>query len=154
MTSWQIISQSYARYVGIPQFCLGMLGNLMNIWIFAGEPAYRKVPCAFYLLMASIVGSILLLGGQISRFLILGFNDDLTRTSILWCKTRQFLISVISAVGMTFQCLATIDQYLVTSRSVRLRQLSNIKLAYCIAISITIIWILQGIPFLIFNEIK
>lgn len=83
MTSLSIISQSYARYVGIPQFCLGILGNLMNIWIFAGELKYRKVPCTFYLLMASITGSIQIMSGQIPRFLILGFNDDLTRTSLI-----------------------------------------------------------------------
>ena len=122
MTSWSFISQSYARYVGIPQFCLSIVGNSLNIWIFAGDRTYRKTPCSFYLLMASIAGLIQIMSGQIPRFLILGFNNDLTRTSLIWYKCRQFLIATFGGVATTYQCLAAIDQYLATSRTVRVRQ--------------------------------
>ncbi|UJR33948.1 hypothetical protein I4U23_021366 [Adineta vaga] len=154
MTSWSIISQSYARYVGIPQFCLSILGNVFNIWIFGNESTSRKTPSTFYLLMASITGLIQIMSGQIPRFLILGFNDDLTRTSLIWCKCRQFLIATFGGIGMTFQCLATIDQFLITSRNVRIRQLSSIKWAYRISVGAIIIWVLQGIPFIVFNQIQ
>ncbi|CAF0854556.1 unnamed protein product [Adineta steineri] len=154
MTSWSLISQSYARYVGIPQFCLGILGNLLNVWIFSRESTYRKVPSTFYLLMASAAGIVQIMSGQIPRFLILGFNNDLTRTSLVWCKCRQFLIATFGGIGMTFQCLSVIDQFLVTSRHVRIRQFSNIKSAHHIVVGVIIVWVLQGIPFLVFNQIQ
>ncbi|CAF1084383.1 unnamed protein product [Adineta ricciae] len=154
MASWAAISQSYARYVGIPQFCLGILGNLMNIWIFIHELAHRRTPCTLYLLMASATGLIQLMSGQIPRFLILGFNDDLTRVSLVWCKCRQFLIATFGGIALTFQCLATIDQFLVTSRSAHIRQFSQIKWAYRISIGVFAVWISQGIPFLVFNQIQ
>ncbi len=154
MVNWTLISQIYARYVGVPQFCLGMLGNFLNIWIFASDPSYRTTPCSFYLLMASATGSVQLMSGQLQRFLVLGFSIDLTLRSLFWCKLRELLINSFGSIGITFECLATIDQFFVTSRSARLRQLSNIKWAYRIAAGVIIVWIALDIPFFIYTGIQ
>ena len=51
---------------------------------------------------------------------------------------------------MTCLCLATIDQYFATCSRPRWQQWSNIKLAHRLSNIIVIIWILHGIPYLIF----
>ncbi|CAF4993930.1 unnamed protein product [Rotaria socialis] len=41
-------------------------------------------------------------------------------------------------------CMATIDQFFITSQNARIRQLSSIKNAYRVCLSFAIIWWLQG----------
>ncbi|CAF0978937.1 unnamed protein product [Adineta ricciae] len=49
--------------------------------------------------------------------------------------------------------MATVDQFLITSKNVRLRQYSNIKQMRLIACAMIILWCLHGIPFVLYYDI-
>ncbi|CAF2374495.1 unnamed protein product [Rotaria sp. Silwood2] len=154
MTSWRYIAALYARFFGIPLLSLGIVGDILNIYIFSTVSMYRQTASTFYLLCAVIANFIHLTCAMSTRILIVGFDSDLTRSSLLWCKIRQFIVATYAPLGLTFGSLATFDQFLVTSRNARFRQFSNIKNAHRITIVIIIIWHAHSIPFLIYNQIR
>ncbi|CAF1569647.1 unnamed protein product [Adineta ricciae] len=49
--------------------------------------------------------------------------------------------------------MATVDQFLITSKNVRLRQHSNIKQMRLVACAMIILWCLHGIPFFLYYDI-
>lgn len=154
MFDWFYFSQMFARCVGIPLFFFGVFGNFLTIYIFLIVRSYRQTSCTIYLLAATMAGTMQLLGAIISRILIMGFSYDLTRTSLIWCKCRHFIIATYVPLQLTYECWAIIDQFFATSRNARWRQLSNIKWTRRMAVATAVVWHLHSIPFLIFNEIR
>ncbi len=148
------ISQQLTIYCGFIFLIAGLFGNSMNIFIFSSVKTYRRTPCTFYCLVGSIFNNLYILINLTSRIASVGYGFDLTTTSISWCKARQFFILTLSMITFTCACLAIIDQFLVTSKEVHLRQYSNIKLAHRIIFFVIIIWSIHGIPSLLFFNIK
>ena len=74
--------------------------------------------------------------------------------SFFYCKCQAFLIQIFIATSLTGLCLATIDQFFVTSQSAYLRRFSNIKWAHRIVLIVIIVCCLHGIPFLLFYNIS
>jgi len=81
------------------------------------------------------------------------FSIDLTQTSIIWCKIRQFTISVFPLISLSCSSMATIDQYLSTSPHVRIRQLSQIKSCHRLSLMIISVCFLYGILPIVYYEI-
>jgi hypothetical protein len=108
---------------------------------------------SFYFLAGSICNGIYIVFILITRILSVGFGIDLTIMSIILCKMRQFLITTQSLISVICSCLATIDQFLVTSRGVSLRRCSKIEYAHRIIFIMIIIWCLHGIPFFVYVNI-
>jgi hypothetical protein len=81
-----------------------------------------------------------------------GFGTDWGATSFFFCKIRLGSFHTFTLCSMTCLCLAIIDQYFATSSRLRWQQWSNIKLAYRLTAIFCVIWILHGIPYLIFNN--
>ncbi|CAF1339837.1 unnamed protein product [Adineta ricciae] len=154
MMSLSYINQQLTIYLGIFLLIIGVIGNGLNILIFSSTSAYRRTPCAFYFL-ANSVDNILFIGiNLISRVVSIGFNFDLTQTSVHWCRARQYFIAVFGLFSFTCACLTSIDQFLVTSRKASLRRLSNIKWTHRIVFILIIICCLHGIPRLVFFAIS
>jgi hypothetical protein len=147
------IGQQITIYVGFILLFAGVFGNSMNILIFSSVQTYRRTPCSFYFLIASIFNNLYILINLTTRIIDAGFGIDLTSMSAIWCKARDFFILTLSMITFTCSCLATIDQFLVTSRNVNVRQYSNIKWAHRITAVVIIVWILHGIPCLFFFNI-
>jgi hypothetical protein len=154
MFDWIFLSQMFARCVGIPLFIFGVIGNILNIAIFVTVHTYRDTPCTFYLMASSVAGTMQLLGAIISRIVIMGFGYDHTGTSLIWCKCRQFIIATYVPLQLTYEAWAIIDQFLVTSRSARLRQFSSIRLTHWSVGITALVWHLHSVPFLFYNEIR
>ncbi|CAF0838930.1 unnamed protein product [Adineta steineri] len=106
------------------------------------------------MLISAIGDCVQLLNATLARVLAAGFDIDLTRTSSVLCKLRQYSYGGTVGVVLTCDWLSVIDQYLVTSRSARLRQLSTMKLAYRVSFGVIVFWALHSIPFLIFTSIR
>jgi len=87
------VIQQYTLYVGYFLFITGILGNIMNIYILSAVSSYRTTPSTFYFLIASIYDIITILIGLLSRILETGYKLDLSNSSIIWCKTRQYFIT-------------------------------------------------------------
>ncbi|CAF1026932.1 unnamed protein product [Adineta steineri] len=154
MVSLTYIGNQFTIYGGYLILLTGILGNGINILIFLSKNTYRTTPCTFYFLIASIHNIIYITLSIITRTMSIGYGIDPTRTSVIWCKIRQFLIVTVSLIALTCSCLATIDQFLVTSRSVNYRRCSNIKWAHQIVLIVIIIWCLHGIPVVLFRNIS
>jgi hypothetical protein len=148
------IGQQLTVYGGLCLLLIGILGNGINIFIFSSIRTYRTTPCTFYFLIASIFNIVYITINLISRIVSVGFGIDLTRTSISWCKARNFFLLTLSLITLTCSCLATIDQFLAASRNVHLRHFSRIKLAHQIVFVMIIVWCLHEIPPLLFYHIS
>jgi len=125
----------------------------MNIYILSSIRIYRRTPCSFYFLVGSIVNTLYILINLTSRILNGFYGVDLTDFSIIWCKIRQFSIGALSLISFTYSCLATIDQFFVTSHTFRLRCCSNIKWSHRIMFIVIIVWCLHGIPTCLYSDI-
>ena len=147
------IAQNFTVYGGLVLLVAGVVGNTVSIYIFASVGTYRTVPCGFYFLIESIFNALYILINLTSRIVSVGFAYDLTATSVTWCKTRNFFVATLGLITFTCSCLATIDQFFVTSRSASLRLCSNLKWAHRMVLIAIIVWCLHGIPFLIFYDI-
>ncbi|CAF1420530.1 unnamed protein product [Adineta ricciae] len=148
------VSQQTTIYAGCSLAFIGILGNSMNILVFSTVPSYRTTSCTFYFLISSIFNIAYIVINLISRIVSAGFGIDPTRTSLAWCKTRQFCLFTLSLVTITCSCLATIDQYFASSQNVRIRRWSNIRWARRIVVIIIIIWCIHGIPPALYSDIS
>ena len=149
------IGQQFTICVGFILLFSGVIGNGLNIFIFSSVQNYRQTPCTFYFLVQSIINILYILINLTSRIVSTGYGIDLTRTSVIWCKTRNFFLSFLSLSSFSCSCLATVDQFFVTSSNVRLRQLSKIQWAHRIVFGLIIFWFLLSITnfvFLIFHQ--
>ncbi|CAF1200420.1 unnamed protein product [Adineta ricciae] len=147
-------SQQIIVYSGIVLFLVGITGNTMNIIIFSNVPAYRRAPAAFYFLIESIFKCIFLLVNLPPRIIAFSFGYDFANMSVIWCKTRQYLLMMSSATAISCICLSTIDQYFVTSSNPSLRRMSQIKWSRRIVIIVIITWCLHAIPFCLYFNIS
>jgi hypothetical protein len=154
MVSLSYIGQQFTVYGGYFVLLLGVLGNGMNILVFLSKHTYRTTPCTFYFLIASIYNLAYITLSLITRIMSIGYEIDPTRTSLVWCKIRQFLIITLSLIALTCSCLAVIDQFLVTSHRASLRHYSSIKWAHRIVFIVIIIWCLHGIRVILFRNIS
>jgi hypothetical protein len=153
MASLSYIGDQITIYSAYFILLIGVLGNGINILVFLSMRTYRRTPCTFYFLIGSIVNLTYLPIILITHIMSVGYGIDFTRTSVVWCKLRQFLFVCLSSITLTCSCLATIDQFLVTSQNVNLRRFSNIKWAHRITLIVVIIWCLHAIPNLFFLNI-
>jgi hypothetical protein len=148
------IVQQVALYGGLFLIVTGVIGNGINIFIFLSVRNYRRTPCTFYFLIASIYNIAFITINLISGVVSAGSGFDLTRISTSWCKIRQFSIFTLCLIPLSCSCLATIDQYFATSQNANLRRFNNIKWAHRIVFIVSIIWFLHGIPYLLFYNIS
>jgi hypothetical protein len=146
------LSEQLTIYGGFFIILTGTVGNGMNIFIFSSVRNYRRTPCTFFFLAGSINDTIQLLINLTSRILSAGYGIDFSVTSTVWCKTRPFLLTALGMISLTCASLATVGQFLATSRSVSLRRCNNIKWAHRILCVMIIVWCIYGIPnFFYFN---
>jgi hypothetical protein len=137
--------------IGIILFTLGIVGNSLNILIFSSllkTKIFPLSPVRLYLLTISISDLVFVGYLLLTRILISGFLIPLTNTNEMICKSRFYLGQVSMYTSLYTTCFATIDQYLISSRSVRIRQLSQISLTKLIIFISILIWCSINIPVL------
>ena len=147
MTDLFDVVHHYTLYIGYFLLIVGLIGNLLNMFLLASVRSYRCQPSTFYCLIASIFNSIVILVGLLSRLLETGHDLDWSNSSAFWCKFRHYFITSVPLIPMYCQCFATLDQYFVTSQNFRLREQSRIHRAYWTSFALTIVSLLHGIPF-------
>lgn len=148
------VAQQFTIYVGLFLVIIGLIGNSFTVLVFSTVQNYRITPSSFYFLTIAILNIFFVPMNIISRVVSGGYEIDLTRTSLAWCKIRLYLIANISLISFTCLCLASIDQFLITSRNVYVRNLSNIKWARRIVFITIIVSCLHSVPCLIYMDIS
>jgi hypothetical protein len=139
-------------YGGMIVVIAGVLGEFLNTIVFLSLQTFRQNSCAFYLTVMSILNIIELLIDLLPRIILAIYNTDGTETSLFYCKCRLYVVLICTILSLTCFCLATIDQYWATCSRPRLQQLCNIKLARWLVLIFGFIWILHGIPYLVFSQ--
>ncbi|CAF1273913.1 unnamed protein product [Rotaria sordida] len=147
-------SQHYTIYASFIILFSGVFGHIANIFVFTRHTIFRGNPSAFYLIAESILDLLELTIVDTANIAIHGFGNDLTQTSLLWCKLRAFLTQSLTVISLNIVCFAAIDQYLSTSYHPYLRQKSTIKGAKIFTTIATIFWILHNTLALFLLEIQ
>ena len=132
----------------------GTVGNAMNIFIFSSVRTYRRTPCTFFFLAASIDDIIYILINLTIFIIIAGFGFNFAATSTFWCKIRPLIITTQYLISITCITLATVEQYFATSRIVFFRRCSNIKWAHRILYVIIVAACIYGSPYLLYYNIS
>lgn len=133
---------------------IGLVGNLINIWIFGSKKSYRETPSTFYFLIGSVVNLSVVVSALLNRIIQVGFGINLANLSEAWCKIRQFLVIFSTCLSLTCSCLTVIDQFFVTSRNNFLRRCSQIKWSYRIMIIVIIVWLVYTTPYFFYTYIS
>jgi hypothetical protein len=151
ISSFDNATKEVSIYLGIPMLIMGLIGGCLNIMVFLSLKTFRKNSCAFYLIIMSFVNIWILLTGLLSRITISGFGIDWTQMSSFYCKFRVFINQLSMLMSLTCICLATIDQFISTTSSIHINQRN--KLARILIIIFIFIWILHGIPYLMYYNL-
>ncbi len=149
-TTFSFAGKQITIYCGTTFFIAGVMGGLLNTIVFLSLRTFRQSSCAFYLTIMSIFNVLVLIFGLLSSVLSALTGSDGTTTSLVYCKLRTYIQVVSMQTSLTCFCLATIDQYFATCSRPRWQQLCNIKLARRIITICVIIWMLHGIPYIVF----
>lgn len=117
---------------GTLMFLLGLIGNLLNIYIFTRWSYSGKNSKNFYsqrnnlplyLLTSSVSNLIVIIYPLLTRILVDGYQFQLTpNQSYLLCKWRYYALHTFDLLSLACICMAIFDRYLVTSRKVYLRE--------------------------------
>jgi hypothetical protein len=163
-----IIAQKLMIIFGISMCIFGLIGNILNICIFTIWSFSRKKSNRFnydndrtsnsslYLLASSIANLVVIIYPLLTRIMFDGYNYLITQNnSIILCKFRYYILHTFDLISLTCICLATFDRYLISSRKVRLRELSPTKNQTIIIISFLIFMIaLHSIPLIVFFNVS
>ena len=137
--------------VGISMYVFGSIGNVLNIIVFARWTRSKKFQSknsSIYLLITSISNLITVIYALLVRILDDGFAYEITPSNEYFlCRIRYFVIQLTILTSLICTCMATFDRYLITSRNVRLRQMStSSRTTIQIIIFIIIVTGLHSIP--------
>ena len=154
MASLDYIGQQFAAFTGLLIFLTGLLGSILQMIIFITTSTYRRTPCVFYFFIAALhdCGQLFVSLGPYVVTSFLGL--DINRISFTWCRIRFFLTTAFSAIPLSCVCLATIDQFLGTCATVRLRRWSSMKVARWTSFCVMVFWWVHGALWIFFRELS
>jgi hypothetical protein len=136
MVELDTISHQLMIIIGIIMYIFGLIGNILNICVFTiwsfprrtgneHNPNNRTGNSPLYLLTTSIANLLLIIYPLLIRIYVDGYQHLVTEDDmIILCKLRYYVLQTALITSLVCICLATLDRYLITSREVRLRQLS------------------------------
>ena len=151
--------------IGIIMYVFGSIGNLLNICVFAqwsysyrrgnnDNSLNRKGNTSLYLLTTSTANLIVIIYPLCIRIYIDGFGHLITEeNSFILCQLRYYVLQTFLIISLICTCIATFDRYLMTSRSVRLRQWSASRQSTIkIIIFIVLLSALHSIPTALYHD--
>ncbi|UJR11988.1 hypothetical protein I4U23_016166 [Adineta vaga] len=135
------ISRTITVIVGLPMFICGIVGNLINLLGFTFLPQFNKLSSSIFLLVSFLASEISLLVVLLPQLVFrLSGNDPLANNVIL-CKLRWFAGPLSATVALHCICLASINQYLLTSRNIERHRWITRRRAVLISCFVFIFWI-------------
>ncbi|CAF0881372.1 unnamed protein product [Adineta steineri] len=140
-------------YCPILIIIIGNIGCFCNFLTFT-SPKLIQTSCSLYFLSAAIFDLLTLDYGALTRLLIDHFGSNLHNTSQIYCKIRQYLITVLPAIATCFIVLATMDRYFSTSSKQKYRSYATIKYAKWIVSLSLLICILSYTHYMIFYDLR
>ncbi|CAF1005726.1 unnamed protein product [Didymodactylos carnosus] len=117
------------RYFALLCFIFGGVGLILNVIILTRR-SLRSNPCSIYFLASTFANLFIVFVSIPVRFLTAGFNIDPTIMSLANCRLQYYTFWLSRALSSWYITLASIDRYLCSSISIRIRQWSNKEIAY------------------------
>ena len=166
---FDMIAHKLMIIFGITMCILGLIGNILNIYIFTlwsrspiksnSFKTYnndRSNNSSLYLLASSFANLIVITYPLLTRIMFDGYSYLITSNNyIILCKLRYYILHTFDLISLTCICLATFDRYLMSSRKVHLRELTPTKKQTIIIILIIIILIaLHNIPLIVYYNVS
>jgi hypothetical protein len=145
-----LISRVLLASVGLPMFIVGIIGNFINMWAFAYRPQFNKLPSSIFLLSSFIASQIDLIAGLLLQLVYRISGIDPVVNYLILCKLRWYIGPLSGTIALYYICCAAINQYLVTSRKIRLHQLITRRRAVFISFFAIIFWTGVSSPALVF----
>jgi hypothetical protein len=118
----------FNRYMPMPVFILGLIGNIFNILIFTRHSLFKN-PCSIYLLSSTCTNISVLFFGLLIRTLMDGFDIDVIENSLVLCRLRYLILHPSYTLSSWFLLLASVDRFCCSSQNIRLRNFSNLSIA-------------------------
>lgn len=151
IASMQYATAQMIFYLPNTLFFFGFVGNLLNFLVFS-QKNMRSQPCVVYFLVASITNMICVVSSMTPRMLLSYFMiPDQTETVTVFCKMRLIALFTNRTISSWLLAMATVERYLISSRNVRLRRMSNLKNVYrciiIISVLSSLIWAEAGYCF-------
>ncbi|CAF0986320.1 unnamed protein product [Adineta steineri] len=118
----------YSLYTGCIMLSFGVIGTVLNIFVFTQLKLFRTNRCAFYITVESI-------SNLVYQFLSISlitltsiYGDDATGRSSIWCKLRYILAQICGLTTFYMICFSAVDQFFSTNHRYNLRQMCTLKL--------------------------
>jgi len=147
------LTQNITFYCPIIIIIIGTIGCFCNFITFSSIKL-RKNSCSLYFLGAAIFDLLTLDFGMLTRLLADHFGYILYQQSEVYCKIRQYLVTVLPAIATCFIVLAAMDRYMSTSSRITYRSLATIKYAKRIVPFSLIICSLSYVHYVIFVDLR
>jgi hypothetical protein len=163
MDRLDLISQKLMIIIGIIMYIFGSIGNVLNICVFYQWSCSKKASknvrtsnSALYLLVSSLSNLIIILYPLLTRIIFDGYQYSVTKQTVfILCKFRYYILHTFDLISLTCICMAIFDRYLISSREVRLRQMSTVKKrTKQIILSIIIIYSFHSIPIGLYFDVS
>ena len=154
MTFIADINHDLTCYIGLFLLIIGLVGSTLQSIIVTTTPVYRNTPSMLYFFVAGIhdFGQMM---ASLGPYVITAYlHVNTLGMSASWCKLRFFFASSCSAIPLTCCCAASFDQYLITSRSVRVRRWSSMTIARWSSFLIVLVWWLHGSLWLYYQDMS
>ena len=144
---YNLLSQQFTKYIGTSLYAVCVFGTMMNILTFL-QRKYTYRACSIYLLLASTCDFIQLNIGPLSNILHHGFHYDWTITSIGYCKTKSYLVYILTISSATLTTLASINQFMLSSKKSSRWYYSSRSIGIRNSILTISFWTIFSIPFI------
>jgi hypothetical protein len=148
---YSFISQQFTIYVGISLYVVCLCGSIMNMLTLL-QRTYHRRACSLYLLTASTCDFIHLNLGLLSNILQYGFHYNWTINSIGYCRTKSYLVCVLTSISATLTMLASIDRYMLSSEKIRRWNYTHRSVGIRYIKLTFIFWIVVSIPIILCYE--
>jgi hypothetical protein len=135
---------------GVPSFIFGSIGNLLNALVFAFHPQFSKLPSSIFLLISFIGSQLDITSSYLPLIIYRITGTDPLASLVVICKLRWFIGPAFGTVALHCVCFAAINQYLITSRTARFRNLINRRRAGFISVVVLFYSIGVMVPSLVF----
>ena len=148
----QIFCKSF-RYVGLAIWVLGVVGHVLTILTLISTRQFRSNTYSLFVIVAS-VSSTSILVPHLGTMIVSTFIGFIPRTTFTpWCKAFAYTNYFSTYVSITLLAVSTIDQWLSTSRNMRLRRFSSMRNVRIIIAGMLLFFSLLLIPHPNYSEI-
>ena len=152
-SSLAYLTQNITLYCPFIIITIGTIGCLCNFITFTSIKL-RKTSCSLYFLGAAIFDLLTLDFGTLTRLLADHYGYTLYNQSRVYCKIRQYLVTVLPAIATCFIVLAAMDRYMSTSSKRIYRSLATMKQAKWIVLLSLTVCILSYLHYPIFTDLR